>query len=362
MLQVKAALKDSFDTVIVGAGLAGACAALSLGRHARVIVLEARHPAAGASGAAAGLVNPLMGRKARLVWHAQEALSALHETLKEAGASTLFQGAGLLRPAADAGQAQVFRGVARTRPEHAAWLSAGAARERFPGTVMHEGALLVRQGGAICVPDFVDALLAAAQRQGAETHTGLCVSGWGEEAQGAYVTIGNGADRIYARRILLAMGYGYHRHPELASLNLHAIKGQTVRVARPDAVLPGDLLPLSGQGYVVPERDALVVGSSYEREFASLEPSEEQSRQILDKAARMLPALKDAAVLDATAGARVTVPGTRLPMLGPLPGRSQIWIFTGLSSKGLLMAPLLARDLPAFFEKPESIPLAVAVR
>ena len=76
----------------------------------------------------------------------------------------------------------------------------------------------------------------------------------------------------------------------------------------------------------------------------------------------MLPILQDATVLDATAGVRVTVPGTRLPMLGPLPDRSCIWIFTGLGSKGLLMAPLLARDLPAFFEKPETIPPEVRVK
>ena len=362
MLQMKAALRERFATIIVGAGLAGACAALSLSQRTRVLVLDAAQPATGASGAAAGLVNPLMGPKARLVWHADAALTALHAILQEADATALFQGSGLLRPAIDVAQAQRFYDVAQTLPQHASWLSADAAIERFPGLAMHTGALLVRQGGAIRVADFVGALLKAAQQHGAETQTGLRVDGWGEDAEGAFVTIHNGADRLYARRVVLAMGYGYHRHPALTALNLHAIKGQTVRVTRPDALPPDGLLPLSGQGYVVPAREAFVVGSSYERGFADLSPSEEQTRQILTKASRMLPALKDAAVLDATAGVRVTVPGTRLPMLGPLPGHSRIWLFTGLSSKGLLMAPLLARNLPAFFDNPETIPPEVQVR
>ena len=67
-------MQHDADLLIVGAGLAGACAAFTLSRHHRVHVLEANEPASGASGAAAGLVNPFMGRRARPVWHLREAL------------------------------------------------------------------------------------------------------------------------------------------------------------------------------------------------------------------------------------------------------------------------------------------------
>ena len=70
----------------------------------------------------------------------------------------------------------------------------------------------------------------------------------------------------------------------------------------------------------------------------------------------MLPALRHARVLEEIAGVRVGVPGTRLPMLGPLPGRRRVWMFTGLGTKGLLTAPLLARNLSLFFEHPQTIP------
>lgn len=349
-----------FDTIIVGAGLAGACAAFSMSRHGRVLVLDAKRPPAGASGAAAGLVNPLMGQKARLAWQADAALAALTTLLQETNATPLYQGGGLLRPAINTAQAHLFRTVAHTHPRWAAWLSYDAARERFPGIVTHEGALFVRHGGAIRVSDFVHALLAAARDRGADVRSNRPVTGWGEDAAGAFIALHG--DRIYARRVVLAIGYGYHLHPELAALNLHAVKGQVVRLACPAALRREGLLPLSGQGYVVPENDTLVVGSSYERGFAGLAPCLEQTRQILARTARMLPVLKEAEVLGATAGVRVTVPGTRLPMLGPLPGRQRIWIFTGLGSKGLLMAPLLARNLPHFFEHPERIPPEVAVR
>jgi len=329
-----------------------------------VLVLDAVHPAAGASGIAAGLVNPLSGRNAKAVWRLDEALEALHAMLDEARTTAFFQQGGVLRPTADAEQANRFQTVAARRPHHASWLSAEAVHERFSWITAPEGALLVRQGGALPVLAFVHALLAAAQRRHAEVRIGTRVTGWGEETHRAYVDLGHeqGTERIFARRVLLAMGYDYHKHPELTALNLHPVKGQTVRVACPGALLRHDLIPLAGQGYVVPDGDTLVVGSSYERGFADLLPSEAQTQAILATAAYMLPLLKNALVLDATAGVRVTVPGTRLPMLGPLPGRSRIWLFTGLSSKGLLLAPLLACSLPTYFEQPDRIPRALQVR
>jgi glycine oxidase len=68
-------------------------------------------------------------------------------------------------------------------------------------------------------------------------------------------------------------------------------------------------------------------------------------------------------VLEPRAGVRVTVPRThspqRLPLVGPLTGRRRVWVFTGLGSKGLLTAPLLARDLGSWLEAPERIPAEV---
>ena len=78
------------------------------------------------------------------------------------------------------------------------------------------------------MPEMVDALLATARQRGAEVRTSVQVTGWGEEGSKAFVTVAHDVDRRYARRVLLAMGYGYHLHPELTALNLHALKGQEV--------------------------------------------------------------------------------------------------------------------------------------
>lgn len=354
-----------YDTIIAGSGLAGACAALVLSRTERVLLLEAERPAAGASGAAAGLVNPFMGRKAKPTWRMNEALAALHDLMDEAGAANLFRGGGLLRPARSPKQAGFFRDTAVAHPDAAEWLSPGALSERAPAARGPHGGLWVRRGGAVDTAALVKAFLRAAERRGATVRTGVRVAEWSEKAQSAHV-VARGGERIAARRVLLTLGQGYPAFPELKALDLHGVKGQTIRVRRPEAV-PNTLPPLSGFGYVVPEPapaeaggEALILGSSYDHDFADLAPSPAVSKALIAKAAKMLPALGGGAdVLEARAGVRVKRRGANRPLLGPLPGRTRVWTFTGLGSRGLLTAPLLARDLPRFFAEPEAIPAAL---
>lgn len=346
------------DFLIVGGGLAGACAALWLSERGSVSVLEAERPAAGASGAAAGLVNPFMGRKAKPAWRFEEALDALHATLDRADAAALFR-PGLLRPARDAAQAETFRERAAALPDHAAWRSAGALRERYPDLDAPHGGLWIPGGGALDLSAVVDALLLAAAASGATVRAGARVTGWDEVGDRVVVTTAD--DEIEAHRALLALGDGFRHFGELRALPLHRIKGQTIRIARPEEI--GELPPLSGFGYVVPEEEALVVGSTYEHDFDDVAPSAAQSRALVAKAARMVPALAGARVLEARAGVRVTVPRThspqRLPLLGPLPGRRRVWALAALGSKGLMTAPLLARALPGYLHDPSQVPAEI---
>jgi glycine oxidase len=278
------------DVIIVGAGLAGASAALTLSPHASVHVLEADTPAAGASGAAAGLVNPFMGRRARPVWRLHEALDALNRLLSDAGAADLFPPQGVLRPVVEEDQAAPFREVAGEYPKLATWLSADEVRARWPDVQTDVGGFLVPQGGAIDVPAMVEALLDAAESHGAVVETDAPALYWRETPSAAVVEVGRGpeTEELRADRVVLALGQGYSTFPELRRLGLTGVKGQTVRVQRPDT-LNGPLLPLSGRGYVVPDTDeSLVLGSNYDNNFDDLTPDPQATAYIREKTARMV--------------------------------------------------------------------------
>ncbi|MFO8099270.1 MAG: FAD-dependent oxidoreductase [Salinibacter sp.] len=350
------------DILIVGAGLAGACAAFVLSHDHNVRVLEAKQPGAGASGAAAGLVNPFMGRRARPVWRLREALDAISTLLVRADAAPLFPQRGVLRPVVEADQEAPFRAAAAEHSDLATWLSPDEVTEQFPDVGIDRGALWIPEGGAIDVRMMVEALLEAAQANGAVVETQAPVIYWRETPSTAVVEVDRGdeTEELRAERVLLALGQGYPCFPELRRLGLNGVKGQTVRVRRPPS-LDASLPPLSGRGYVVPEGDTLVLGSNYDNDFDDLTPDPDATAYIQEKTARMIPDLASAPVVDEVAGVRVKRQESNHPLLGPLPRRTRIWTFTALGSKGLLTAHLLARDLPTYLEDPTSIPDPVSL-
>jgi len=356
-------MQHDADLLIVGAGLAGACAAVTLSRRHRVHVLEANEPASGASGAAAGLVNPFMGRRAQPVWRLQEALDAVPTLLAQADAADLFPTTGVLRPAVEPDQVAPFRAAADAHPDLATWLSPGAVQDRYPAVRPDRGALYIPQGGAVNVGAMVRALLAAAEERGAVVETQAPVLYWRETPDAAVVEVDRGdhTEELRAERVLLALGQGFPPFPELRRLGLDGVKGQTVRVRRPKG-LPDSLPPMSGRGYIVPDGDTLVLGSNYDNNYDDLAPDPDATAYIQEKTSKMIPGLAEADVLDETAGVRVKHTDTNQPLLGPLPSRDRIWVFTALGSKGLLTAPLLALNLHTYFNDSTQIPTPVSTQ
>jgi glycine/D-amino acid oxidase-like deaminating enzyme len=211
--------------LIVGAGLAGACAAAALHPQGDVLVLDPHGPAAGASGAAAGLANPFAGRRAAPGWRHHDALAALHRLAEAAGAAQLIRQRGILRPARDSRQADHFRERAAEHADDLEWFASSDAAERWPDVRAPHGALWVVQGAAVDIPALVRALLAAVPLARQR------VIDAGETAETAWVETAGG-ERLEAEHVLLAPGAGYSAFTPLAGLRLGAVKGQ-VAVVRP---------------------------------------------------------------------------------------------------------------------------------
>ena len=341
------------DVVIAGAGLAGACAALALSRTRHVTVLDPR-PASQATAAAAGLVNPFMGQKAKPAWRHDRALDALAEVIDEADPS-LWRGTGVVRPARDARQADAFR---QRAGEHAelGWLTSDASAERWPTIAAPHGALWIARGGSLDLGAFVRAALAVVvERGGAVVPSPL--ERW-EQVDNSLTAITDQME-VRAPRLVLALGDGARQFAPLAALPLHRVKGQTVRLDRP-ASLPAGHPAVSGARYVVPDGGHVIVGATFEHDFSSLDPDPALDAGLVAGAAEVVPALAGAEVVERRAGVRLTVPTSvspqRLPLAGEVPGHPGVWVILGLGAKGALAAPTIARALPAALDGRQSLP------
>lgn len=315
----------------------------------------------GASDAAAGLVNPFTGRRAKPAWRWKDALIALHGMLEAVGRPDLFRDHGVLRPAVSPKQADAFASRAASVPDSLAWLSAQDAHERFPAVASPHGALWIPAGGSVVIPALVAALLDDAVRHGAHVER-RHLTEWSISGSGIALTAADSTTRR-ASCTVLSLGAGVWAFEALRALPLNGVKGQTVTLETPSSLrdqLPG----VAGKRYLAPvTSETLVAGATFEHEFENARPSRAVSLRLRERVARLVPALGSAPIRSEQAGIRVTVPSAhsprRLPRVGPVPTKPRLWLFTGLGAKGLLTAPLLAPTLTDWIHNPETLPRAL---
>lgn len=226
---------------------------------------------------------------------------------------------------------------------------------------MPYGALEIHPGSWTDIPLLLRHLIADAERRNKlECHLACELTGWSEEAGRVIARFEDGRE-LTAAHLIIAAGFGVHRLPALERLDLHHVKGQAIRISV-DASYGASLPCMSGPAHIIPVKDALGIGSTYEHTFTHLDPTPEGTKTILEKASMLLPGLRPNGVEWEAAGARVTVPRTRLPMVDRVPSSNRVWVFTGLGTKGILMAALLSKELPGYLLEGKEIPGEIRLR
>ena len=364
------ATRPAGSCVVIGAGLAGAAVAASLARRGwQVVVLDASSaPASGASGLPAGLLVP----------HVSPDDSLLSRLSRSGVRITLQQADALLAHGADWGRTGVLEhgvdGLARTLPQAWAqsWPDAGAAWSAFatPAQLADAGlpaasaALWHAAAGWVKPARLVQAWLATAgvAWRGDAPAAQLLSTAAGWQVLGA-----SGELLAQAGLVVLAAACGSRAlaatvHPAL--LALQPIRGQLAwgRQLPPQhgaAGLPP--FPVNGHGGLIPavpgpDGPRWVLGSSYQRGDESLALRPQDNLENLARLQILLPgtaaALADefeAGQVQAWAGIRCATPG-RLPLLGRVAVASsgaEVWVCSGMGSRGLSFAGLCAELLAA---------------
>ena len=206
-----------------------------------------------------------------------------------------------------------------------------------------QDALLIRRDAQARNPRVIQALLGACRALG----VGVC-----EHRDVATVSVSGGrvlsvtidGESVSAERYLLAAGaMSSAVHPAFETLlPVHPVRGQIVLLDHPAPLFSHVLR--CGRHYLVPRRDGHILAGSTEEHDSGFDRRTTAGgvSRILQAAERVVPALREAAVLKTWAGLR---PGSRdgRPYLGPVPGFDGLLAATGHFRSGVTLAPITAQ-------------------
>ncbi|MGI4874986.1 MAG: NAD(P)/FAD-dependent oxidoreductase [Janthinobacterium lividum] len=325
-----------YDYLLIGHGIAGAMLAHELRRRGhRVLVYDEPRPDA-ASRVAAGLMNPVAGKRFALTWQAAETLPyavAHYRALGQELGEEFMQEAPILKVFGSGQEQQQMLARAEAWP----W---GEFVEKIepmpierPGLLAPHGGVWLRGGGHLRVA----ALLAALARQGR-------AEGWLREetfdwqhlvSEATGVSYGPGGMR--ARQVVCCQGAQALDCPYFAGLPLTPNQGAVLDVAVPGL---SAAQVLNRGAYVVPVgKGQFRVGATYRWPPFAPEPGPVDRHELTARLAALTPLPYQ--VLGEQRGVRPAVRDRR-PLLGRHPALPWVSLFGGFGSKGVSLAPRLA--------------------
>ncbi|MCC2671579.1 MAG: thiO [Armatimonadetes bacterium] len=339
------------DVIVVGGGVIGTSIAYHLAREGLAVTLFERDELASqASGAAAGMLAPICesaGDNAfsELGLRSLAMFPALVEELKElSGIDPQLVESGMLRAALSEEEAVELRRQSDPAGRFGLeWLSAEAAREREPLlTPQVHGALWSPTEGHVYSPLLAQAYAEAASRLGAAIHTGIPVLGLirdGDHVLGVSTASGQWG----AAHVVLAAGVWTRYCAEWLGdrLPLEPVKGQILALDLPRPAFRTILW--SGHTYLVPKRNGtVVVGATEERVGFDRRITAAGIAGLISAAAEIVPALGGCTFRHAWCGLRPDTPD-HLPVIGPVPGVSEVILAAGHYRNGVLLSPVTGK-------------------
>lgn len=337
-IEVAAPPSPPRTAAVIGAGIAGASVARALlAAGVRVTVIEVDRPGAGGSGFPAALVTPRLDAGDLVIagLHAQ-ALSRARDLYAAAPGAVLAEGVLQLEQAErDAVRHAKVSAQALWSPGAMTVLDAEAASDHL-GETVRSGGLMMAEALTLAPAVVLEAWLGGAERVTGE------VAGIEPRPEGGWRLLG--ADEALlaeADRVVVAAGWG---SAALApALDLKPVRGQA------DWVEGRTTPPVAWGGYGAPTPTGMLFGATHDRGDLGTEPREADTARNLATLAARLPRLADA-VAQAPGQTRAAIRATtrdRLPICGALRGSEDLYVLTGLGSRGFCVAPLLGEHVAA---------------
>ena len=323
--------------MIVGQGLAGSCLALSLLERGKKILVADLMDAHSASRVAAGMFNPITSKVRATTWNAEVLFPFLHTFYQNAERVTdsrFYYPLPMYRPFPSGEDQKGWNEVTTI------YLKELHLDSHYPEYVRDPyGGLELNHTGYVDTKTFVEAVKDYVKSLGCwiELSDSFLVN---EELLGRFQQL--------AERVIFCEGVRVSENPFFKWLPVNRLKGEVLDV---QVDLPLDVI-FNRSVYLVPGANGFRAGSTYDRSGVEgnspegIVDIENRLRVLLSKAFR---------TVSSDWGFRPVVRDRR-PILGEHPERKGVFIFNGLGTKGVSLAPWSAKCLSGWMEGIESLP------
>lgn len=345
--------RQNIDFLLIGQGLAGSVLSYHLleqGSSVQLINTTQHRPAA--SPAAAGLYNPITGRKMVKTWRADELfpyLASFYSRWEQQLNTQFLHPMPIYRPFVNREEKNDWAVQADTIgfAPYVQQLAFSSAYEPF----VHDplGGLLLRQCGYVDVPTLLSVYRSFLQER----------TLYHEEVFDPQQLTIHSDHIVYgpwrARKIIFCDGASGHQNPFFGWLPFRPVKGEMLRIRTPE-----ELPVIVNRGvFVIPQGKLCKVGSTYDHHDLSGTPTAQGRQTLTNKLDQLLKAPYE--IIDHWTGVR---PAThdRLPFIGQHPKHEPLAIFNGFGTKGVSLAPYFAQHYVHCLLKSQPIDEAVAIR
>ncbi|RSK39960.1 NAD(P)/FAD-dependent oxidoreductase [Mangrovimonas spongiae] len=150
---------------------------------------------------------------------------------------------------------------------------------------------------------------------------------------------------IQAKNIVFCEGFGLKKNPYFNHLPLNGTKGELLTIHAPDLKID---FVLKSSAFLIPlGNDYYTVGATYNWTDKTNQPSAEGKKELLEKLKTFIKC--DFKVVNQKAGIRPTVKDRR-PLVGQHPKYDNLYVLNGLGTRGVMIAPYVAKQLYNFIE------------
>ena len=334
------------EYLIVGAGIAGSVLADHLIKAGKSIFVIDDPNLSNSSRVAGGLYNPITGRQMVKTWNCDQLFDYLipyYQQLEEQLGEKFLFDIPIYRPFFSIEEQNEW--MAKSAEEaYEPYIGQIKSKPMLPDEVSNpHGGLLLNKSGYLDTEVFLTAFKA---------HL-ISISRFKEESFDfndlKRKALGFEYRNIEASKVIFCDGRISIDNPYFSWLPFNLVKGELL-------FFKSDVMPrvIYNRGvFVIPLGDGLCkCGSTYDHNDLDEIPTNKARNELLDRVKKLINF--DFEIIDQKAGVR---PATRdrKPFIGEHPEEKGIWVFNGLGTKGVSLAPFYARQLVRHLEGQESL-------